>query len=80
MDWMDWVERFGGWGVVILIVRWMMTRIDRMIDNFELALKKFDQHETEELVYRAHAKHDFADLKDDHKEIIDILGEMKETT
>lgn len=29
----DWIERLGGWGAVLLIVRWMMSRQDRLIDS-----------------------------------------------
>jgi len=28
---MEWVERLGGWGVVILVVRWLLSRTDRLI-------------------------------------------------
>lgn len=76
MEWMDWVERFGGWGVVILVVRWMMTRMDRMIDNFEEALEKFGKHEVEETVNRSQVRHDFSHLHEDHKEILDKLEEV----
>jgi hypothetical protein len=26
---MEWIERLGGWAVVLVIVRWMMQRIDQ---------------------------------------------------
>jgi hypothetical protein len=39
---MEWVERLGGWGVLVLIVRWMMTRLDRrdhQMDDMILSLQ-----------------------------------------
>lgn len=33
MDNLEWIERLGGWAAVLVVVRWMMSRIDRMIDN-----------------------------------------------
>ena len=43
-----WVERLGGWAVVLLIVRWMMSRIDKLIEGFSGALKNFQEFEIEE--------------------------------
>lgn len=45
---LEWVERLGGWGVVLLIVRWMMTRIDKMIEGWSAALEQFARFEKSE--------------------------------
>jgi len=45
---LQWVERLGGWAVVLIIVRWMMTRIDSLINGFTSALESFRTFETEE--------------------------------
>jgi hypothetical protein len=36
-----WIERLGGWGVVILVVRWQMTRMDRMLDGLDKSVSMF---------------------------------------
>ena len=48
METLEWVERFGGWAVVLAVVRWMMARIDRLIDTFERAIDTFHGFEREE--------------------------------
>jgi hypothetical protein len=43
-----WIERLGGWAVVLIIVRWMMSRIDRLLEGFLKALDQFQIFENEE--------------------------------
>lgn len=51
-DAMDWIERLGGWGVVLLVVRWMMSRMDRMIDNLQSTASAFVEFRQEFHQYR----------------------------
>lgn len=66
-DVLDWVERLGGWAVVLIIVRWMMSRIDTMIEGWQRALDQFARFEEHE--------------ESVHKEIVqtqrDILTELR---
>jgi hypothetical protein len=48
MEILDWVERLGGWGVLVLVVRWMMTRQDRTITALERAVTQFERFERDE--------------------------------
>ena len=55
----EWVERFGTLGVLLLVVRWFTQRIDardtqveRMIGTFEAAVEEFKRYNAEES--RAH--------------------------
>ena len=43
-----WIERLGGWAVVLLIVKWMMARIDSLITGFDGALDVFREFQVEE--------------------------------
>jgi hypothetical protein len=56
---LDWIERLGGWGVVLLVVRWMMSRIDadrrehrettrELVGSMQAALDQFARFESEE--------------------------------
>ena len=38
---LEWVERLGGWAVVVVIGRWMMLRMDRMFDNLTRSVDAF---------------------------------------
>ena len=40
---LQWVERIGGWAVVLLIVRWMMARMDRQGDHVEALIAQFSE-------------------------------------
>lgn len=40
---MAWVERLGGWAVVLVVVRWMMSRIDRTISGLEKSVATFSE-------------------------------------
>ena len=58
---LEWIERFGGWVVVLVIVRWMMSRMDRqagqvdaLIVEFKKAIDVFRGLQMEE--DRVHAK------------------------
>lgn len=35
MNLIEWVERLGGWGALLLIVRWMLTRLDATLRAVE---------------------------------------------
>jgi hypothetical protein len=48
MDSLDWVERLGGWAAILLVVRWMMTRLDKLIDSFQETIATFRTFEAEE--------------------------------
>jgi len=48
--WFMWVERLGGWGVVLLIVKWFMASTDRQVKALERAVSTFSEYQTE---YRA---------------------------
>jgi hypothetical protein len=43
-DYLEWVERFGGWGALLLVVRWLMVRMDRTITAFEGMVRASDAH------------------------------------
>lgn len=50
-----WVERFAGWGVVLLIVKWMMARADRqndqtdkLVSSLQAAVAHFDKFQRQE--------------------------------
>jgi len=52
---LDWVERLGGWGVVVYIVWWgtqhankTRIQVDKMIETFRLAVQSFQTFEREE--------------------------------
>jgi hypothetical protein len=67
-DLMQWVERLGGWAVVLLVVRWMMMRMDRMIDGWETVVTGFNAFQSTE--------------RDHHSEMLrtqrDILAAIRE--
>lgn len=46
-DLLEWVERLGGWAVVIWIVHAMMKRSDRAIDALVNAVDAFDSYRSE---------------------------------
>lgn len=82
MDKLDlaWIERLGGWAAVLVVVRWMMSRLDRMIDNqdrsvtaMQSAIATFENFQTIEA--EAHGR-----LIETQKEILDQLRDMKATT
>lgn len=45
---MEWVERLGGWAVVLIVVRWMMSRSDQTVDGMADAIARFRSFEDEE--------------------------------
>ena len=55
-DFLALFERFGGWIVVLIVVRWMMVRLDRqstqtdkLIDGFQETVAQFRRFESEEI-------------------------------
>lgn len=48
IDGLEWIERLGGWAAILLVVRWMMTRLDKLIDSFQGAIEVFREFEYEE--------------------------------
>ena len=68
MDILAWVERLGGWGVVLLIVKWMMRHMDRLGDELRAAVAAFTAFREEES--RAH--------EIIRRTQIDILDEIKQ--
>ena len=71
MDGVDlqWVERLGGWGAILLIVRWMMARLDKMIDSFQSAVVTFGDYEAE-----GRAAHNV--IIEQQKRILDSIKEI----
>jgi hypothetical protein len=53
----NWLTDVGGWGVVLLIVRWMMMRIDKLIAasdvNMTAAIAEFRAFRLQELEQHA---------------------------
>jgi len=35
MNVLEWVERLGGWGALLVIVRWMLTRLDATLESVQ---------------------------------------------
>lgn len=42
-NYMEWIERLGGWAVVFFVVRWMITRIDRQLEIMGSAITEFSK-------------------------------------
>ncbi len=68
-----WIRDVGGWGVVLLIVRWMMTRIDTLIasseGNMRAAITEFREFRLQE--QRQHEA-----IEESQQEILDRLRSM----
>jgi hypothetical protein len=62
---MGWVERLGGWAVVLIIVRWFMMRLDIMIQQLTTAVSAFQRFESEEVVT--------------HRAILNGLGNIRDS-
>lgn len=73
-----WVERLGGWGVVLLVVRWMMTRIDKLITNLETAIKSFQAFEAAEEAVHTQVVDNQKKLCDTQKELVTLLKQIIE--
>lgn len=65
--WLEWVERLGGWGVLVFVVWWMMRRSDVRDTLMQAAFAKLSE-----------AVDTFAEVerqnRADHKEILDTLS------
>lgn len=82
MDVSDWqlLERFGGWVAVLAVVRWMMIRIDKMIDNqdrsvtaLKSAIDSFQRFQViEEEAHR--------NLLSTQREILEQIRDLRTTT
>lgn len=71
MEAMEWVERLGGWGVVLLVVRWMMSRHDKMTE----ALTDSNRALTDSVA----AYGEFQRTNDDaHRQIVHTLEEIRD--
>lgn len=66
----EWLKDIGGWGVVLLIVRWMMTRIDALIasseSNMKAAIQEFKDFRVQEQLQ--HSK-----IEDSQQEILEAI-------
>lgn len=66
----SWFVDLGGWGVVLLIVRWMMTRIDKLIAasdaNMVAAISEFR-------AFRMQEQEQHAALEEGQRRILDQL-------
>lgn len=62
-----------GWAAVLFIVRWMMSRMDRLIDNNEKSISAFQRfQETEERTHQA--------LVETQQRILDEIKDIKTHT
>ena len=64
------LKDFGGWAAVLLIVRWMMSRMDRLIDSMQVSISTFQKfQENEEKTH--------ADLIETQREILEQVKELR---
>ncbi len=52
MEYAEWVERLGGWACVLIIVKWMMSRMDKLIDNLTKTAGAFSDFHKEFHTYK----------------------------
>ncbi len=70
MEWMQWIERLGGWAVVVFICWWMMRRSDSRDRLLQAAFEKLgDAVDTFSEIERQN--------RQDHNKIVETLDRME---
>ena len=80
MDNLEWVERLGGWAAVLVVVRWMMSRIDRMIDNQDRSVEGLKSAIDSFQRFQSVEEETHARLIETQREILDQIKDLKTTT
>jgi hypothetical protein len=73
----EWIERLGGWAAVLLVVRWMMSRFDRMIDSQDRAVAAMKSAIDAFQRFQSIEEETHARLIETQREILDQIRELK---
>ena len=76
---MDWVERLGGWAVVVMIVRWMLASQKDLIKTLTRAVDAFQEFEKAEEIHHVDQTTAMAKIVETQKEILAELRELRAT-
>lgn len=82
MDAQDWqlIERFGGWVAVLAVVRWMMVRIDKMIDNQDRSVEALRDAIKNFQSFQAGEEETHNLLLSTQREILEQIRDLRTTT
>lgn len=59
-----------GWAAVLFVVRWMMTRMDRLIDGMQISIDAFQK-------FQGSSEHAHRELLETQKAILEQIQEIR---